>query len=114
MTKKINDSDTNRRKVFTLPDVHHMDMIGYMTDEEISSFVSRLESERNHALNKGYDPTSWEVEIAYFRREQQLRKIRAERHAEYLSVRKHLETDDNEVVNLDATQDEVFVPQNLN
>lgn len=113
MVKK-NETETNRRKTINTPDVYNMDMIAYMSDDEIGSLVSKLESERNHVLNRGQDPYSWEVEISYFRREQQLRKIRADRHTEYLSAQRHFNSEDHDVVLLDATQDASYAPQSLN
>ena len=100
MAKKNHDSD--RRKSFVPPDVYNMDVIGYMSDEEIMSTSSRLEAERNSLINKGQDPYLCEVEIAYLRREQQLRKLRSERHAEYIASRGNLDSDDVEVVHLDS------------
>ena len=113
MVKK-NDSETNRRKSISMPDIHNMDVISYMTDDEIASLVSRLESERNHVLNRGQDPYLWEIEISYFRREQQLRKVRAERHMEYLAAHRHFNNEEQGVVLLDATQEESYTPQVLN
>jgi protein-tyrosine-phosphatase len=113
MVKKT-DMETNRKKTINMPDIHDMDTIAYMTDDEISLSVSRLESERNHLINRGQDAYAWEVEISYFRREQQIRKIRSERHLEYLGTHRHFINDDHDVVILDATQDATYFAQTLN
>jgi hypothetical protein len=66
------------------PDVYNMDDIGYMTDEAIHDRSQRLENERNRLLSMNKDAHLWEVEVAYLRREQQLRQTRSELHAEYM------------------------------
>ena len=66
------------------PEVYSMDDIGYMTDEALHDRSNRLENERNRLISSGRDPMLWEVEIAYVRREQQLRQTRAELHADFL------------------------------
>lgn len=66
------------------PDIYNMDDIGYMADEAIHDRASRLEHERNRLVSVNKDPYLWEVEIAYLRREEQLRQTRAERHAEFV------------------------------
>jgi hypothetical protein len=80
MSKKINKS----KGFFEAPEIWNMDDLGYMADEMIEDRAQRLESERNRMLSSGKDPQLWEVEIAYIRREQQLRKTRSELHQEYL------------------------------
>ena len=59
------------------PEVYNMDDIGYMSDEAIYDRAGRLENERNRLVASGRDTYLWEVELAYLRREQQLRRERA-------------------------------------
>lgn len=66
------------------PEVLNMDDLGYMQDEMVDERAYRLENERNRILSSGRDAYLWEVELAYVRREQQLRKTRAEMHQDYL------------------------------
>jgi len=66
------------------PEIYNMDDIGYMTDEAIHDRTNRLEHERNRLGLLNRDPYLWEIEIAYLRREEQLRQTRAERHAEFM------------------------------
>ena len=77
-------SKKNKIKGFDSPEVWNMDDLGYMPDETIDDRAQRLESERNRMVSMGKDAYLWEVEIAYIRREQQLRKTRSELHQEYL------------------------------
>jgi hypothetical protein len=87
--KKNTEVESTRRRNINVPDVYNMDLVGYMADEEIASTAGRLESERNYLLSKGQDTYLWEVEICYLRREQQMRRLRSERHAEYLTAVAH-------------------------
>ena len=64
-------------------EVCNMDNIGYMTAEMIHDRVVRLENNRNRLLSMGKNPYFLEVEIAYFRREQDIRRICSERHVEF-------------------------------
>jgi len=66
------------------PELIPADELRYMPDEAIHAIANRLESERNRLLNASRDPHLWEVEIAYLRREQELRQIRFEHHQKYL------------------------------
>lgn len=87
MKKNYNDYD--RRQPNHSPAIFNMDDLGYSSDEELFSLAGRLESERSQLLSRGLDPYQWEVEISYVRREQQLRKLRAERHADWLASTAH-------------------------
>lgn len=98
MSKK-NKSVPSEKEAFQVkypvdfPQVSNMDDIGYMLDEAINDKVNRLENERNKLLEMKLDPRQWEVEIAYFRREQQMRKIRYDRHQTYLQKFSHVYED---------------------
>lgn len=63
------------------PMITTIDDIALLSDEELSARVNRFEAERNRSR----DQVPWEVEIAYFRREQQIRKRRMEAHSEWLA-----------------------------
>lgn len=67
------------------PDVVNMDDLAYLTDEELAGRGARMESDRRRAASTSSDLVPWEVEIAYVRREQQLREARSKAHAAYLS-----------------------------
>lgn len=79
MTKK-----NKKNYTVELPEIYNMDDIGYMSDEALYDRSSRLESERSKLVASGYDAYAWEVEVAYVQREQNIRRTRAEAHADYL------------------------------
>lgn len=78
-----------------LPQKTNMDDIGYMLDEAINDKLNRLEHDRSRLIDLKFDPKPWEIEIAYFRREQQLRKIRLEMHQNYTQKFGHIYDDQN-------------------
>lgn len=65
-----------------LPDVSNMDDLSTMLDNELVQRWRALDEDRQRALEQGVSPQPWEVEIAYVRREQQIRRERREAHAE--------------------------------
>lgn len=77
-------SKKNKQFNNEVPEIYNVDDIGYMADEALYERANRLENERNRMVSSGKDAYHWEVEIAYLRREQQLRVTRSERHAEFL------------------------------
>jgi len=92
MSKKNVEYD--RRQPNHVPPVFNMDDLGYSTDDELYSLANRLESERLQLLNRGVDTYNWEIEICYVRREQQLRKLRSERHSDWLAAMMHSGSED--------------------
>lgn len=84
MSKKNFEYD--RRQPNHAPPVFNMDDLGYSSDDELFSLAARLEAERSQLLSKGFDTYNWEIEISYVRREQQLRKLRSERHSDWLAA----------------------------
>jgi hypothetical protein len=85
--KKGNNKMSNKKsKNFSkdAPEIYNMDDIGYMSDDALYDRANRLENERSRMLNSGREPYLWEVEIAYLRREQTMRKTRTDIHQEYL------------------------------
>ena len=60
------------------------DILAVMLDEELSGLADRLEEERQSALKSGYATRAYEEEIAYVRREQQVRSMRRRAHSAYL------------------------------
>jgi hypothetical protein len=74
VTKKKSQQQHIRRNVgIDLPAVVNMDELAVMTDEELSRRAYLLEQDRSRL---GEDAVPWEVEIAYVRREQDLRVVR--------------------------------------
>jgi hypothetical protein len=93
MSKKNFEYD--RRQPNHAPPVFNMDDLGYSSDDELFSLAARLEAERSQLLSKGFDTYSWEIEISYVRREQQLRKLRSERHSDWLVAMSHVSRNDD-------------------
>lgn len=60
-----------------------MDVIGAMTDEELVLSFRALDEAREKVLSAGGDTMPWEVEIAYLRREQQMRRSRRDLHEKW-------------------------------
>lgn len=66
------------------PDVIDMDAIGSMLDEDVLARLRSLEDDVNRLYEMGFTARPWEEEIAYIRREQQLRRTRREVHEAYV------------------------------
>ena len=62
-----------------------MDELAIALDDELFSRLNNLENDRLKVIEARFDPTPWEIEIAYLRREVQLRKVRRELHEQYLA-----------------------------
>ena len=85
--KNKNPENEVMRNTYTnVPSVMNMDDIGYLTDDALVENLTRMEFERAKMIESRQDPMLWEVEIAYLRREQGIRKVRAERHQEYVKM----------------------------
>jgi len=96
------------------PEIYNMDDIGYMADEAIHDRANRLENERNRLSGMGRDPHFWEVEVAYLRREQQLRQTRAEKHAEFMKKFGHRQSPEDLNVEKVVKNDNAAGPEELN
>jgi hypothetical protein len=67
-----------------VPEVVNMDETALVPDEELFSRLNQLESDRLKVIDGNFDPYLWEIEIAYLRRESQIRRQRREAHEAYL------------------------------
>lgn len=81
MKKKQN---THNVTVPEIPAVINMDILSYASDQEIESRFRSLDSERQKVNNMGYDPYTWEVELAYLQREIGIRESRRIAHENYV------------------------------
>lgn len=63
------------------PEIVNIDVLGAMLDEDLIVRLRSLEDEKERTH---LDARPWEEEIAYIRREQQLRRARREAHSEYV------------------------------
>jgi hypothetical protein len=61
-----------------------MDDIAALEDADLMFRLRSLEESRERAIGSYGDPAPWEVEISYHRREQQIRRVRRERHEAYV------------------------------
>ena len=90
-TRKRSESSTsslpsrpNRRQVVPLPEVVTIDVLGTLLDEDLIVRLRALDEDRNKAIEAKVDTRPWETEIAFVRREQQMRRARRETHAAWL------------------------------
>jgi len=77
---------SNRRYPVPPPQPLNMDILAGMSDEELFNNLRSL----GEALDKVYehrlDPKPWEVEVAYIKRERDIRRDRREAHDKYLKL----------------------------
>ena len=78
-------TNTSRRHgAISMPEVVDIDVLGSMQDDDLILRLRALEEDRSRALADGrYDTYPWEVEAAYVRREQQIRRARRDAHSEW-------------------------------
>jgi hypothetical protein len=60
------------------------DVLAVMLDEELSGTADKLENEKQASMKVGQSTRPYEEEIAYVRREQQVRSMRRRAHSAYL------------------------------
>lgn len=87
--KRSEPSNYNTRPVqryqnIALPEVITIDALGTMLDEDLIVRLRTLDEDKNKAYDSHVDARPWEEEIAYIRREQQLRRVRRDSHQEYV------------------------------
>lgn len=73
-----------RRFPVPVPDVINMDDIGNMIDEDLLSRLHSLEEDMGHVFDARMDTLLWEIELAYIKREQGLRRRRRDLHERYM------------------------------
>lgn len=73
-----------RRYPVGFPEVANMDALGIISDEELVTRLRSLEDDRAKVLDAHLDPRLWEDEVAYVRREMQVRRTRRETHERYV------------------------------
>ena len=90
-TRKRSESSTsslpsrpNRRQVVPLPELVTIDVLGTLLDEDLIVRLRALDEDRNKAIEAKVDTRPWETEIAFVRREQQMRRARRETHSAWL------------------------------
>lgn len=87
-TRNRTDASTHNarpnRFAMQVPEQVDIDTLGTMLDEDLIVRLRTLEDERGKAYEAHQDSRPWEEEIAYVRREQQLRRVRRDNHMDYL------------------------------
>lgn len=73
-----------RRYPVAVPDVVNMDATAITPDAELIERLRSLEEGRGKVLDAHLDPRLWEEEVAYVRRELQVRRSRREAHDRYI------------------------------
>ncbi len=73
----------SRKATFSLPEIVTIDALATMPDEDLIGRLRALEEEKSKAYEAHVDVRSWEEEIAYIRREQQIRRTRRDAQMEY-------------------------------
>ena len=66
------------------PEVMNVDDLGMMLDEDLMIRLRNLEDDKGKVCLASQDTRPWEEEIAYIRREQQIRRCRRDAHQDYL------------------------------
>lgn len=88
MQKNRKNSEQNVSRQFTgglnLPDVLHVDVLSTMLDEDLVVRLRTLESDLEKAYDSYADTRPWEEELAYVKREQQIRRVRRDSHLEFI------------------------------
>jgi len=74
----------SRQPVISRPEVVSADVLGTMLDEDLIVRLRVLDESHRAATSAGLDTRPWEEEIAYVRREQQLRRGRRDQHLTYV------------------------------
>lgn len=67
-----------------VPAFVNVDELGVALEEDLFSSLRALEDDRQKIIDVHMDTRPWEEEIAYLKRELQMRKIRREAHSRYL------------------------------
>lgn len=74
----------SRRGSVATPDIVTIDAMGATPDEELINRLRSLEEDRQKVLEAHQDPRPWEEEVAYIRRELQIRRDRRAAHERYV------------------------------
>jgi len=81
---EVANTSTNGNASFR-PEVINMDDLAIMSDMDLIKRHRELHDQKNWAYEQLIDLRPWEEEIAYVRREQQIRQAQRDAHAEYVN-----------------------------
>lgn len=84
---KFDDVEYEQRPSYpvAIPEVVNMDVLGVMLDDEVYARSYSLESDRLQVLKAGMDTRLWDIELAYVKRELQMRSSRRQAHDRFLA-----------------------------
>lgn len=89
-SRSVSSQQSSKRRAIARPEIVNIDVLALLSDEELIARLHVLEDDRTKVLEHegvfGTDPRPWEEEIAYVRRELQVRRIRREKHDRYLKI----------------------------
>jgi hypothetical protein len=66
------------------PEKTSMDVIARYLDDELYSHITKFETDRTKVMDARLDPSPWEIELAYLRREANIRRVRRDLHENFL------------------------------
>jgi hypothetical protein len=69
---------------YPTPYEYNMDTLAVMSDEEVAERFNMLDAQRLELIKKRFSPVLWEIELSYLMREYQIRRIRRQKHQEYV------------------------------
>lgn len=75
---------SHRRYPVALPDIVSIDSMAALSDEELINRLHSLEEDRQKVLDANLAARPWEEEVAYIKRELQIRWARREAHDRYV------------------------------
>lgn len=81
---KGNNKKSVSNSPFSLPAIVSADVLATMSDDELIERFNTLVDEASSVERGNYDPTAWDIEIAYMQREFQMRQYRRFLHDKYL------------------------------
>ena len=100
----------NIRYPVDVPQVINMDEIARYLDDDLYQKITHLENDRNKVVDARMDPSLWEIEIAYLRREAGIRKSRRELHEIFLKENAGLISEEDIVFEDDSEVEFVAAP----
>jgi len=90
-TRKRSDTSTStlpsrprRSSAVPFPEIVSSDILATLDDSDLITRLRVLDDDRNKAFESRLETLPWETEIAYIRREQQMRRGRRENHQDFM------------------------------
>lgn len=104
----------NRSAGPPVPEVMNMDHLATLLDDELYSHANAMEHGRARAYDQRHDTFPWEQEIAYARREIQIRNLRRDAHERYTaSLSRQYVSDERNLPYFQESDNRKFMVMNL-